>query len=128
LQVVVFSQWTSMLDIAQWFLACASEGGSEGLPCVRLDGSLSRDARERVLKGFRSPGGPMVVFASLKACGVGLNLTCACCVVMLDLWWNPAVEAQAIDRVHRFGQTRPVRVWRLTVAGTVEGKLLAMQV
>ena len=79
-----------MLDVTQWFL----ESESPTVPCVRLDGSLSRDARERVLKGFRAAGGAKVLLASLKACGVGLNLTCASVVIMLDLWWNPAVEVR----------------------------------
>eukprot|EP00617_Octactis_speculum_P025243 CAMPEP_0185750814 /NCGR_PEP_ID=MMETSP1174-20130828/9569_1 /TAXON_ID=35687 /ORGANISM="Dictyocha speculum, Strain CCMP1381" /LENGTH=126 /DNA_ID=CAMNT_0028427489 /DNA_START=10 /DNA_END=390 /DNA_ORIENTATION=+ len=70
---------------------------------------------------------PQVLLASIQACGVGLNLTVASVVVVMDLWWNPAVENQAIDRVHRFGQERPVRIWRLTVRHTVEQKLVAMQ-
>ena len=124
-----------MLDLAQWFVTTNGPDANSGvrrkeafLSCVRLDGSLRRDERERVLKQFRSPSGPPILFASLKTCGVGINLTCASCVIMLDLWWNPAVEAQALDRVHRLGQSQAVRVWRLTVTGTVEEKLLAMQV
>jgi len=126
-----------MLDLAQWFVTThgprSTSSGSHSkkehpLSCVRLDGSLRREERERVLKQFRSSNGPPILFASLKTCGVGINLTCASCVVMLDLWWNPAVEAQALDRVHRLGQSQAVRVWRLTVTGTVEEKLLAMQV
>jgi len=58
---------------------------------------------------------------------VGLNLTAASAIILLDLWWNPAVENQAIDRVHRFGQNQTVRVWRLTVKNTVEQKLLVLQ-
>lgn len=65
---------------------------------------------------------------SLKAASLGLNMVAACHVVLLDLWWNPTTEDQAIDRAHRIGQTRPVRVLRLTVRDTVEDRILALQV
>jgi SNF2 family DNA or RNA helicase len=64
---------------------------------------------------------------SLKAGGVGLNLTAADCVFVLDPWWNPAAEDQAADRAHRIGQDRPVMVYRLVAAGTVEERILALQ-
>ena len=65
---------------------------------------------------------------SLKAASLGLNLVVACHVLMLDLWWNPTTEDQAIDRAHRIGQTRPVTVLRLTVRDTVEDRILDLQV
>lgn len=65
---------------------------------------------------------------SLKAASLGLNMVAACHVLMLDLWWNPTTEDQAIDRAHRIGQTRPVRVVRFTVKDTVEDRILALQV
>lgn len=65
---------------------------------------------------------------SLKAASLGLNLVAACHVILLDLWWNPTTEDQAIDRAHRIGQTRPVSVYRLTVKETVEDRILALQV
>lgn len=65
---------------------------------------------------------------SLKAASLGLNMVAACHVLMLDLWWNPTTEDQAIDRAHRIGQTRPVTVLRLTVKDTVEDRILALQV
>lgn len=65
---------------------------------------------------------------SLKAASLGLNMVAACHVLMLDLWWNPTTEDQAIDRAHRIGQTRPVTVLRLTVRDTVEDRILALQV
>lgn len=65
---------------------------------------------------------------SLKAASLGLNMVAACHVLLLDLWWNPTTEDQAIDRAHRIGQTRPVRVLRLTVKDTVEDRILALQV
>lgn len=65
---------------------------------------------------------------SLKAASLGLNMVAACHVLLLDLWWNPTTEDQAIDRAHRIGQTRPVTVSRLTVKDTVEDRILALQV
>lgn len=65
---------------------------------------------------------------SLKAASLGLNMVAACRVLLLDLWWNPTTEDQAVDRAHRIGQTRPVTVLRLTVKDTVEDRILALQV
>lgn len=69
-----------------------------------------------------------VMIMSLKAASLGLNMVAACHVLMLDLWWNPTTEDQAVDRAHRIGQTRPVTVLRLTVRDTVEDRILALQV
>lgn len=69
-----------------------------------------------------------VMIMSLKAASLGLNMVAACHVLLLDLWWNPTTEDQAIDRAHRIGQTRPVTVVRLTVKDTVEDRILALQV
>ena len=76
---------------------------------------------------FQQPDGPPVFLISLKAGGYGLNLTAADTVVHFDPWWNPAVEAQATDRAHRIGQTRPVTVYRLLTRGTVEEKVVRLQ-
>jgi hypothetical protein len=69
-----------------------------------------------------------VMIMSLKAASLGLNMVAACHVLMLDLWWNPTTEDQAVDRAHRIGQTRPVTVSRLTIKDTVEDRILALQV
>lgn len=69
-----------------------------------------------------------VMLMSLKAGNLGLNMVAACHVILLDLWWNPTTEDQAIDRAHRIGQTRPVTVSRMTVKDTVEDRILALQV
>jgi SNF2 family DNA or RNA helicase len=69
-----------------------------------------------------------VMIMSLKAASLGLNMVAACHVLMLDLWWNPTTEDQAVDRAHRIGQTRPVTVSRLTIKNTVEDRILALQV
>jgi superfamily II DNA or RNA helicase len=118
-KALVFSQWTSFLDLVEPHLARA------GIPFVRLDGS-TRD-RAGVTAAFQADGGPPVLLASLKAGGTGLNLTAADHVFLCDLWWNPAVEDQAADRAHRIGQERPVTIYRLVATGTVEERILALQ-
>jgi len=118
-KALVFSQWTSMLDLTEPHLREA------GIAFLRLDGS-TRD-RAAVVRGFQDDAGPPVLLISLKAGGTGLNLTAADHVLLLDLWWNPAVEAQAADRAHRIGQTRPVMVYRLVAEETVEERILTLQ-
>ena len=118
-KALVFSQWTSLLDLIEPALARAE------LPFTRLDGS-TRD-RAGVVARFQAAGGPPVMLVSLKAGGSGLNLTAADHVFLCDPWWNPAVEAQAADRTHRIGQERPVFVYRLVATNTVEERILALQ-
>ncbi len=118
-KALVFSQWTSLLDLCEPVLEAA------GLPFVRLDGS-TRD-RGAVVERFQAPDGPPVMLISLRAGGTGLNLTAADHVLLLDPWWNPAVEDQAADRAHRIGQDRPVLVHRLVARDTVEERILALQ-
>lgn len=118
-KALVFSQWTSLLDL----LEPALEGA--GIPFARLDGS-TRD-RGEVVTRFQAEDGPPVMLISLKAGGTGLNLTAADHVFLVDPWWNPAVEDQAADRAHRIGQDRPVFVYRLVAAETVEERILALQ-
>jgi superfamily II DNA or RNA helicase len=118
-KALVFSQWTSLLDLVEGPLRDA------GLGFVRLDGSTSN--RGDITARFQAPDGPPVMLISLKAGGTGLNLTAADHVFLLDPWWNPAVEAQAADRAHRIGQTRPVNIYRLVAQGTVEERILLLQ-
>ncbi len=118
-KALVFSQWTSLLDLLEPALS------REGLPFLRLDGS-TRD-RAAVVDGFNRDDGPPLLLVSLKAGGVGLNLTAADHVYLLDPWWNPAVEDQAADRAHRIGQTRPVIVHRLVARDTIEERVLDLQ-
>ena len=118
-RALVFSQWTSLLDRVEPRLTEA------GLAWTRLDGS-TRD-RAAVVDRFQSPDGPPVFLISLKAGGTGLNLTAADHVFHLDPWWNPAAEQQATDRAHRIGQDKPVFVWKLVSAGTVEERVLDLQ-
>ncbi|MFN7967637.1 MAG: DEAD/DEAH box helicase, partial [Acidobacteriota bacterium] len=116
---LVFTQWTSLLDLVEPWLKSA------GIPFVRLDGSTQN--RGAVVAQFQSVDGPPVMLLSLKAGGVGLNLTAADHVFLLDPWWNPAAEDQAADRAHRIGQDKPVFVTRLIAADTVEERVLALQ-
>ena len=118
-KALVFSQWTSLLDLVEPAL------GAAGLAFTRLDGS-TRD-RAGVVASFAAPDGPPVLLISLRAGGTGLNLTQADHVFLLDPWWNPAVEDQAADRAHRIGQTRAVLVHRLIARDTVEEGILALQ-
>ncbi|RVX20005.1 DNA repair protein RAD5A [Vitis vinifera] len=94
---------------------------------VRLDGTLNQQQREKVIKQFSEESNILVLLMSLKAGGVGINLTAASNAFVLDPWWNPAVEEQAVMRIHRIGQTKRVMIKRFIVKGTVEEKMLAVQ-
>ena len=117
--VLVFSQFTSMLAIVR------SRLDTRKICYEYLDGR-TRNRAERVER-FQTDAECGVFLISLKAGGLGLNLTAADYVVLLDPWWNPAVEAQAIDRAHRIGQTRPVFAYRLVAKDTVEERILELQ-
>ncbi|KAG8631040.1 hypothetical protein KVT40_000180 [Elsinoe batatas] len=118
---VVFSQFTSFLDILEPELSKA------GIPHLRFDGSMAQKQRAAVLTEFAERSRGCVLLLSLRAGGVGLNLTCAKRVFMMDPWWSWAVEAQAIDRVHRMGQTDEVKVVRFVVDASIEEKMLKIQ-
>ncbi|CAI8591207.1 unnamed protein product [Vicia faba] len=120
-KAIVFSQWTGMLDLLE---ACLE---NSSIQYRRLDGTMSVVARDKAVKDFNTLPEVTVMIMSLKAASLGLNMVAACHVLMLDLWWNPTTEDQAIDRAHRIGQTRPVTVLRLTVKDTVEDRILALQ-
>ena len=120
-KAIVFSQWTAMLDLLEPCLRAAN------IHFRRLDGTMSLAARERALSEFEAKPDVTVILMSLKAAGLGVNLTCANHVLLSDVWWNPTAEEQAIDRAHRIGQTREVRVCRFTVRDTVEDRILALQ-
>jgi superfamily II DNA or RNA helicase len=118
-KALVFSQWTSLLDRVEPHLHAAH------VPFARLDGA-TRD-RAAIVREFQDASGPPVLLVSLKAGGTGINLTAADHVFLLDPWWNPAVEEQAADRAHRFGQERPVMVYRMVTKDTVEERILRLQ-
>lgn len=117
-RALVFSQFTGFLRLVEAALTRA------GLDTAYLDGSTTD--RQAVVRGFRE-GDAVAFLISLKAGGFGLTLTEADYVYVLDPWWNPAAEAQAIDRAHRIGQSRPVTVYRLVSTGTIEEKVVALQ-
>ncbi len=118
-QVLVFSQFVEMLEIIRARLIAA------GIGHLMLTGQTEN--RAELVEEFQRDKTKTVFLLSLKAAGFGLNLTAASYVILYDPWWNPAVEAQAIDRTHRIGQTRPVIAYRLLAANTVEQKIRALQ-
>lgn len=119
-RALIFSQFRGMLDIAE------KEMLKLGLSSYKITGSTPADERQEMTRAFNT-GSKDAFLISLKAGGVGLNLTGADTVVLIDLWWNPAVEMQAISRAHRIGQKDNVEVYRLITRGTIEEKILELQ-
>jgi len=118
---VVFSGWTSHLDLIQIALEANS------FKYVRLDGSMGRKKRGDALAIFRDDPSVCIILVSIGAGGLGLNLTSASKVFMMEPQFNPAAEAQAVDRVHRLGQNRDVTIHRYIMRGSFEEKMLALQ-
>jgi superfamily II DNA or RNA helicase len=118
-QVLVFSQFVGMLELIRARLATG------GIGHLMLTGATEN--RAELVEEFQRDRTKTVFLLSLKAAGFGLNLTAASYAILYDPWWNPAVEAQAIDRTHRIGQTRPVIAYRLLADNTVEQKIRALQ-
>jgi len=118
-KVLVFSQFVQMLQILE------KECRQRQIPTHLLTGE-TKD-RQEVVNAFQNDSNAAVFLLSLRAAGTGLNLTTASYVVLYDPWWNPAVEAQAVDRSHRIGQTRAVNAYRLIAPGTVEEKIWELQ-
>jgi len=118
-KVLVFSQFVQMLELLE------QECRNRQIPTHILTGQ-TKD-RQEVVNAFQSDTNASVFLLSLRAAGTGLNLTTASYVVLYDPWWNPAVEAQAIDRSHRIGQTQTVNAYRLISPGTVEEKIWELQ-
>ncbi|KAK6942145.1 HIRAN domain [Dillenia turbinata] len=120
---VIFSQFRKMLILLEEPLKVA------GFKFLRLDGSMNAKKRTQVIDEFCQPGvdSPTILLASLKASGAGINLTAASRVYILEPWWNPAVEEQAMDRVHRIGQKSEVEIVRLIVKNSIEERILELQ-
>ncbi len=119
-RVLVFSQFTELLDLIADQLLLLE------LPFLSLTGKTPTQARGQVVQRFQAQEVP-VLLVSLKAGGLGLNLTAADTVIHMDPWWNPAVEEQATARAHRIGQNRPVLVYKLVVQGSIEERMLELQ-
>lgn len=118
---IIFTQYRETGELLR---ACLADRFA--VPVPYLHGGLSRAERDRIVDDYQAGAGCGLLIASVKAAGTGLTLTRAADVVHFDRWWNPAVEAQASDRVHRIGQTRTVTVTTLTTAGTIEEHIAAM--
>jgi len=119
-RILVFSQFTEMLGLIEAELVAL------GLPFLALTGATAARARGAIVDRFQDRQVPILLL-SLKAGGLGLNLTAADTVIHVDPWWNPAVEQQATDRAHRIGQEQPVFVYKLVVQGSIEERMLALQ-
>jgi SNF2 family DNA or RNA helicase len=120
-KVIVFSQWTSMLDLIEEPLT------REHIEFRRLDGTMTASARQSAIQDFTERSEVSVMLASLKAASLGVNLVSANHVVLMDLWFNPSAEEQAIDRAHRIGQMNNVEVTRITIKDSIEDKILELQ-
>ncbi|KAI8898079.1 SNF2 family N-terminal domain-containing protein, partial [Globomyces pollinis-pini] len=118
---IVFSQFTSFLDLVHWRL---SRGGFN---VVKLDGRMGPTQRANVIEKFTKDPTVTVFLISLKAGGIALNLTEASQVFVMDPWWNPAVEDQAMDRIHRLGQHRPIKITRMIIENSIESRILELQ-
>jgi DNA repair protein RAD16 len=118
---IVFSQFTSMLDLIEWRL------GRAGFHTVKLQGSMSPSQRDGIIRHFMETPSVEIFLVSLKAGGVALNLCEASQVFIMDPWWNPSVEWQSGDRVHRIGQYRPCKITRFAIEDSIESRIIELQ-
>lgn len=140
-KAIVFSQFTSMLDLVEYRINNDNSSGYDTrnsnanisstqappMKCDILSGNMSIDQRDKIVQRFNSDPSHKVLLISLKAGGVALNLTVANHIFILDPWWNPAAEFQAIDRTHRFGQHKPIHATRFIMENTIEERILDLQ-
>lgn len=120
-KTIIFSQFTSLLDLLEVPIS------DEGWKYKRYDGSMTANARNQAVLEFSDKDDCKIMLVSLKAGNSGLNLVAASNVILFDPFWNPYIEEQAIDRAHRIGQVRPVKVHRILVAETVEDRIVKLQ-
>merc|ERR1719272_2418987 len=120
-KALVFSQFVNFLELIEWRLK------REGVSCGKVTGSMSIQSRSNIIISFQTDPSLKVLLISLKAGGEGLNLQAADHIFVMDPWWNPASELQAIQRAHRIGQTRPVHAIRLVAKDTIEDKIIELQ-
>ncbi|XP_064998963.1 ATP-dependent DNA helicase DDM1-like [Musa acuminata AAA Group] len=118
-KVLIFSQWTKVLDIIDYYLS------EKGLEVCRIDGRVKLDERKRQIEAFNDLNSNVSIFLlSTRAGGLGINLTAADTCILYDSDWNPQMDLQAMDRCHRIGQTQPVHVYRLATSHSVEGRII----
>ncbi|KAK1287688.1 ATP-dependent DNA helicase DDM1 [Acorus calamus] len=118
-KVLIFSQWTKILDLIDYFL------NEKGLEVCRIDGQVKLDERKRQIQEFNDLNSTVSIFLlSTRAGGLGINLTAADTCIIYDSDWNPQMDLQAMDRCHRIGQTRPVHIYRLVTSHSVEGRMV----
>ena len=120
-KVVIFSQWTSFLNVIQHQLEEA------GMKYTRIDGTMTAAVRDKAMTALETDPDTRILLASLAVCSVGLNLVSADTVILADSWWAPAIEDQAVDRVHRLGQKRHCTVWRLVMEDSIEERVIDIQ-
>ncbi|KAJ3137907.1 hypothetical protein HK100_000314 [Physocladia obscura] len=120
-KTIIFSQFRGMMDL------CEKPLRENNIEFVRYDGSMTAELRDQAVQTLKDDKDTNLILVSLKCGSLGLNLTCANRVIIVDFWWNVAVENQAIDRVHRFGQMKEVFVHRISINETVEQRILTLQ-
>lgn len=120
-KTIVFSQWTSFLDVIEPQL------NLHEIVFTRIDGKMPSIKRDAALNRLTNEPECTVMLASLNVCSVGLNLVAANQVILADSWWAPAIEDQAVDRVYRLGQKRPTTIWRLVMEDSIEDNVLDIQ-
>ena len=120
-KTVIFSQWTSFLNIIQ------AQLDINGYKYARIDGTMRANQRDASLTALETDSECTIMLASLAVCSVGLNLVAANQVILADSWWAPAIEDQAVDRVHRLGQKKATTVWRLVMNDSIEDQVLNIQ-
>ncbi|KAI4341024.1 hypothetical protein MLD38_025800 [Melastoma candidum] len=118
---IIFSQFRSSLDLISYALK------KSGVCCVQLAGHMSQSVRDAAIKKFTKDTECRIFLMSFQTGGVALNLTVASHVFVMDPWWNPAVEQQAQDRIHRIGQYKPIRIIRFVIENTIEVRILKLQ-
>ncbi|KJZ72565.1 hypothetical protein HIM_08089 [Hirsutella minnesotensis 3608] len=122
-KTIIFSQWTLLLDLLQ---VAMHHENFDHKP-LRYDGSMSSDERVKAARDFRDKANAKVMLVSLRAGNAGLNLTSASNVIIMDPFWNPYIEMQAVDRAYRIGQQREVKVYRILTKQTVEDRIIELQ-
>lgn len=120
-KIIVFSHFIGFLNMIHLTLH------REGIEVLQFKGSMNNKKRAEVIEEFNKPKGPRVMVISIKAGGVGLNLTAANWVFLMEPWWNPAFEQQALDRVYRIGQKKPVSVLKFICQDTIEERIKNIQ-